>query len=145
MCRTVSSVLGSGLCAVQMLVRLFMTVLLLVEDVARMILQTVYNFISFMLQTISLLPLCCTFLVTTRLKCFACGGGGPCPLRSGGSDCLMSLLAIALLVYVFRATGVLDKIFYAFGYVKVKLAELPRAIMEMMPDEVPEVTTEVES
>lgn len=68
---------------------------------------------------ISLVPICVVFLLTARLKCFMCGGGGPCPVNRGGTcDCLMSLLAIIILFFIFRATGVLDKIFYNIGYAK---------------------------
>lgn len=98
-----------------------MTVLLMIENVIRMVLQTMYNFISFMLQMISLIPICCVFLVTARLKCFVCGGGGPCPVNRGGTcDCLMSFFAILIIFFIFRATGVLDKIFYSLGYAKAK-------------------------
>ncbi|KAI5635040.1 hypothetical protein NE865_12229 [Phthorimaea operculella] len=102
-----------------MVVRVVMTTLLMVENLTRMVLQTVFNFVSFMLQLVSLVPLCCVFLVSSRLKCFMCGGGGLCPLRRGGAcDCLMSLAAIVILFFIFRATGVLDKIFYSIGYAK---------------------------
>ncbi|XP_059052455.1 uncharacterized protein LOC131847029 [Achroia grisella] len=121
MCRTVHAVLQTGICGVQMLVRVFMTLILMIENVIRMVLQTIYNFISFMLQMISLLPICFVFLLTARLKCFMCGGGGPCPVNRGGTcDCLMSGLAIVIVFLIFRATGVLDKIFYSLGYAKAK-------------------------
>lgn len=119
MCRTVHAVLQTVICGIQMLVRVFMTVILMLENVIRMLLQTMYNFISFLLQMISLVPICVVFLLTARLKCFMCGGGGPCPVNRGGTcDCLMSLLAIIILFFIFRATGVLDKIFYSIGYAK---------------------------
>lgn len=48
-----------------------------------------------------------------------CGGGGPCPVARGGTcDCVMSALAIAVVILIFRATGVLDNIFYSLGYAK---------------------------
>lgn len=98
-----------------------MTVILMIENVIRMVLQTFYNFISFLLQMISLIPICIVFLLTARLKCFMCGGGGPCPVNRGGTcDCLMSFIAIVIIFFIFRATGVLDKIFYSLGYAKAK-------------------------
>ncbi|VVC89360.1 unnamed protein product [Leptidea sinapis] len=119
MCRTVHAVLQTAICGIQMLVRVFMTVILMIENLIRMILQTLYNFISFLLQMVSLIPICVVFLLTARLKCFMCGGGGPCPVNRGGTcDCIMSLLAIIILFFIFRATGVLDKIFYSIGYIK---------------------------
>lgn len=100
-----------------------MTVLLLFENVARMIMQTIYNLISFVLQMVSLLPICVVFILTSRLKCFMCGGGGPCLVHRGGAcDCFLSLLAVVILFFVFRATGVLDKIFYSIGYSKTTLS-----------------------
>lgn len=70
---------------------------------------------------ISLIPICVVFLLTARLKCFMCGGGGGCPVNRGGAcDCIMSALAIVILFFIFRATGVLDKIFYSLGYTKAR-------------------------
>lgn len=121
MCRTVHAIMSTAICGIQMLVRVFMTIILMIENVIRMVLQTSYNFISFLLQMISLIPICVIFLITARLKCFMCGGGGPCPVNRGGAcDCLMSALAIIILFFIFRATGVLDKIFYSIGYAKAR-------------------------
>ncbi|XP_053603105.1 uncharacterized protein LOC128671036 [Plodia interpunctella] len=129
MCRTVHALLQTIICGIQMLVRVFMTVILMIENVIRMLLQTLYNFISFLLQMISLIPICVVFLLTARLKCFMCGGGGPCPVNRGGTcDCLMSLLAFVILFFIFRATGVLDKIFYSLGYAKA-----PPYVYKFMP------------
>lgn len=131
MCRTAHAVLSTVICGIQMLVRVFMTVILMIENVIRMILQTLYNFISFVLQMISLIPICVVFLLTARLKCFMCGGGGPCPVggRGGTCDCIMSFMAIVIIFFIFRATGVLDKVFYALGYTK---SETP-AYMKFIP------------
>lgn len=119
MCRTVHAVLSTVICGIQMLVRVFMTLILMIENVIRMLLQTLYNFISFVLQMISLIPICLVFLLTSRLKCLFCGGGGGCPgNRGGAADCLMSFLAILIIFFIFRATGVLDKLFYTLGYTK---------------------------
>lgn len=97
-----------------------MTMVLMLENLIRMILQTIYNTVSFLLQLLSLLPICIIILVTARMKCFMCGGGGGCPNRggSGGCDCLMTFVAMALLLFIFRATGILDKIFFKLGYAK---------------------------
>lgn len=113
--------LSAVICMIQMFVRVLMTVFLMVENLIRMFLQTIYNTLSFVLQIISLLPICCVILLTARMKCFMCGGGGGCPTKStggGGCDCLMSLLALTILFFIFRATGVLDKIFFTLGYAK---------------------------
>ncbi|KAJ8732949.1 hypothetical protein PYW07_015548 [Mythimna separata] len=115
-----------------MLVRVFMTVILMIENVIRMLLQTLYNFISFLLQMISLIPICVVFLLTARLKCFMCGGGGPCPVgaRGGTCDCVMSFMAVIIIFFIFRATGVLDKVFYSLGYAK---AEPPLPQLKFVP------------
>ncbi|CAG9560670.1 unnamed protein product [Danaus chrysippus] len=121
MCRTIHAVLQTAICGIQMLVRVFMTIILMIENLIRMILQTMYNFISFILQMLSLIPICIVFLLTARLKCFMCGGGGPCPVNRGGAcDCIMSAMAILIMFFIFRATGILDKIFYSLGYSKAR-------------------------
>ncbi|KAJ8731811.1 hypothetical protein PYW08_014541 [Mythimna loreyi] len=131
MCRTAHAVLSTVICGIQMLVRVFMTVILMIENVIRMLLQTLYNFISFLLQMISLIPICVVFLLTARLKCFMCGGGGPCPVgaRGGTCDCVMSFMAVVIIFFIFRATGVLDKVFYSLGYAKAE----PPAFMKFVP------------
>lgn len=132
MCRTAHAVLSTVICGIQMLVRVFMTVILMIENVIRMLLQTLYNFISFVLQMISLIPICVVFLLTARLKCFMCGGGGPCPIgaRGGTCDCVMSFMAVVIIFFIFRATGVLDKVFYSLGYTKY---EPPAPFMKFVP------------
>lgn len=108
-----------------------MTVILMIENVIRMLLQTFYNFVSFLLQMISLIPICVVFLLTARLKCFMCGGGGPCPTgaRGGTCDCVMSFMAVIIIFFIFRATGVLDKVFYSLGYAKAE----PPTFMKFIP------------
>ncbi|XP_023939011.2 uncharacterized protein LOC112046559 [Bicyclus anynana] len=123
MCHSIYSLLQTLVCGLQMLSRVFMTTILMIENLLRLILQTLYNFVSFVLQLLSLIPICAVFLVAARLKCFVCGGGGACPVnnRGGGAcDCLMSAVAIIIMFFIFRATGVLDKIFYSLGYTKAK-------------------------
>lgn len=92
----------------------------MLENLIRMVLQTVYNFISFILQLLSLLPICIVILCTAKMKFFMCSKGGGCPRRNelGICDCLMSLVALTILFFIFRVTGVLDKIFKQLGYVK---------------------------
>lgn len=92
----------------------------MLENLIRMVLQTVYNFISFILQLLSLLPICIVILCTAKMKFFMCSKGGGCPPRNelGICNCLMCLVALTILFYIFRVTGVLDNIFKKLGYVK---------------------------
>ncbi|PZC79273.1 hypothetical protein B5X24_HaOG216539 [Helicoverpa armigera] len=123
MCRTIHAMLQTIICAIQMFVRIFMTIILMIENVIRMVLQTLYNFLSFLLQMVSLLPICCVFLLTSKLKCLICGGGGgACPGGKGGGicDCLLSAIAFAIIFFILRATGTLDKIFLKLGYKPIK-------------------------
>lgn len=126
MCRTVEKLFQSIMCLIQLLIRIVMTIFLMAENLLRMLLQTLYNMISFIVQMISLLPICCVFLITSRLKCFMCGGGGGCAVNRGGScDCFMTLLAVIILFFIFRATGILDKVFYRLGYAKTDVTRYP--------------------
>lgn len=121
MCRTIQSVLQAIVCSTQMVIRIFMTFMLMMENLIRMLMQTFYNFCSFSMQILSLAPICLVFILSSRLKCFMCGGGGPCPVNRGGTcDCIMSGVAVVIIFLIFRATGVLDKIFYSMGYAKAQ-------------------------
>lgn len=140
MCRTAQALIQTMICTVQMMVRVFMTIILMIENLVRMILQTLYNFVSFVMQIISLIPICVVFMVTARLKCFMCGGGGGCPVGRGGTcDCVMSALAFVIIFLIFRVTGVLDKIFYNLGYAKTNIVTIPTAnIYEPPPSNITE-------
>ncbi|KOB76544.1 Uncharacterized protein OBRU01_05566 [Operophtera brumata] len=122
MCRTLCSLVQSVICLVQMVVRIFMTVVLMIESLIRMILQTLYNFISFVLQLISLIPICIVFLLSSRLKCFLCSGGGGCGGCGGAGggggpcDCIIAIIAIYILYLIFKSTGTLDKLMAKLGY-----------------------------
>lgn len=122
MCRTLQALVQTVICFAQMLVRIIMTLLLMIENLIRMIFQTVYNFISFILQMLSLIPICCVFIITSRLRCLMCcgDGGGCCPAYRGRScDCLLSLIFLTIVYFIFKATGLLDKIVLYFGYTKL--------------------------
>ncbi|CAG9784884.1 unnamed protein product [Diatraea saccharalis] len=119
MCNLLYALAQTIVCAIQTVIRLFLTILIMTENLIRMILQNAYNLISFLLQLISLLPICIVFIVTSRLKCLLCSGG-LCPFGRANCDCLMSIVALAILFFVLRATGVLDKLLNNFGYDKTR-------------------------
>ncbi|KAI8429171.1 hypothetical protein MSG28_007710 [Choristoneura fumiferana] len=126
MCRTVQSFGQTIICLLQMIIRIMMTTLLMIENLIRLVLQTLYNLLSFVFQICSLIPICLVFLMTSKLKFLFCGGAGGCGggggcsgNRGGGScDCVMSFLAVVLIIWLFKTTGVLDKILKKLGYVK---------------------------
>lgn len=115
------------ICMLQLVIRIIMTIGLMTESLIRLVLQSIYNFLSFLFQLISLLPICCVFLVTSKIKCALFSGGGGCPAgaRGGSCDCILSVAAILILLLIFRATGVLDKIFHRLGYDKSFVVKYP--------------------
>ncbi|XP_026328877.1 uncharacterized protein LOC113236882 [Hyposmocoma kahamanoa] len=127
MCRTVLSLFQALICMLQLAIRIIMTIGLMTESLIRLVLQSIYNFLSFLFQLISLLPICCVFLVTSKIKCALFSGGGGCPAgaRGGSCDCILSVAAILILLLIFRATGVLDKIFHRLGYDKSFVVKHP--------------------
>lgn len=121
MCRTIVNIFQSIGCLMQLFVRIFMTIVLMAENLIRMILQSIYNLLSVLFQLLSLIPICCVFLVTSKIKCALCGGGGGCAgARGGNCDYFMSIVALVILFFIFRATGVIDKVFYKLGYSKTE-------------------------
>lgn len=121
MCRTAQALLQTLICFAQMLVRILMTIMLMVENLIRLVLTTIYNFLSFLLQIISLLPICCVFILTSKLKFLVCGSSGSCtPNRGGPCQCIMTVIAVIIIIYVLKETGYVDRVLLYFGYKKVK-------------------------
>ncbi|XP_013135713.1 PREDICTED: uncharacterized protein LOC106101131 [Papilio polytes] len=122
MCRTVQSLIQTVICALQMITRIFMTVLLMIENMIRMLLQSIYNFISTILQIISLIPICCIFMLTAKMRCLLCGGGGGgCGGGGGGGfvGCFLSALFFIFLFKALRSYGLADKFMARLGYSRV--------------------------
>ncbi|XP_014364904.2 uncharacterized protein LOC106716003 [Papilio machaon] len=119
MCRTIQSLIQTIICALQMITRIFMTVLLMIENMIRMLLQSIYNFISTILQVISLIPICCIFMLTAKMRCLLCGGGGGgCGGGGGGGfvGCFLSVLFFIFLFKALRHYGLADKFLARMGY-----------------------------
>lgn len=125
MCRTAEALVQTCVCGAQMIVRIVMIVLMMVENLLKLFLQSFYNICSIVLQIISILPVCLVFVLTSKLKCLICGGGGGgggcnAAQRTAGSDCVMTLLVLIILYYVMKANGMLDNLFTNLGYSKTK-------------------------
>lgn len=85
----------------------------MLENLLRMILSSVYNALSLMLQLISILPICCVFLLTSKLKCLFCKGS-----QRGSGDCALTFITLAVVFIILKLTGALDSIALAFGYTR---------------------------
>ncbi|XP_013135677.1 PREDICTED: uncharacterized protein LOC106101106 [Papilio polytes] len=120
MCRTIQSLIQTFICAIQMVTRIFMTVLLMIENMIRMLLQSIYNFISTILQIVSLIPICCVFMLTAKMRCLLCGGGGGgCGGGGGGfASCFVSAIFLIFLFKALRSYGLADKLLLRLGYTR---------------------------
>ncbi|KAI8429505.1 hypothetical protein MSG28_000140 [Choristoneura fumiferana] len=121
MCQTIKTCLQSIVCILQMLVRIFMTIVLMVENLLRLVMQTIYNLLSFITQAISIIPICCVMIMTSKLRTVICGAGAGKGGAGGVSknktcDCVISTLIILVIFFIFRETGVLEKILFKLGY-----------------------------
>ncbi|XP_013177783.1 PREDICTED: uncharacterized protein LOC106125220 [Papilio xuthus] len=122
MCRTIQSLIQTVICALQMITRIFMTVLLMIENMIRMLLQSIYNFISTILQIISLIPICCIFMLTAKMRCLLCGGGGGGCGGGGGGGFVGCFLSVIFFIFLFKALrhyGLADKFMARLGYSRV--------------------------
>lgn len=122
MCRTIQSCLQTFVCMFQMLIRILMTTVLMFENLLRLFMQTVYNMLSFIAQLLSLIPICCVFVLTSKMKGMICGtksAGG----QSGGGmcDCVLSTLMLVVVFHIFKEMGVLDIIMVKIGYIPAKV------------------------
>ncbi|KAF9812857.1 hypothetical protein SFRURICE_002476 [Spodoptera frugiperda] len=90
-----NAMIQSLICACQMLVRVFMVSIMMLENLLKLILNSFYNFVSIILQMISLLPICFVFVVTAKVKSMVCGGGGGGgTAQSAGCDAVMAIISI---------------------------------------------------
>lgn len=120
MCQTILMFLHTIVCAFQMIVRMILTVLLMVENLIRMFLQSIYNFFSFFFQMLSLIPICCIFIITARCKSLICGCGGGCGSNNGaGCNCIIGILGMIFFYVLFDSLGMIDDIMKALGYTRV--------------------------
>lgn len=94
-------------------------ILCLIEDAFVMMCQNIFNSISFCCQICSLLPVCCVFIITSKLRCFLNGSAGTSYLSNeiGFSCIVMTILTLIVLLYYLSATESLDKIFEKVGYI----------------------------
>ncbi|PZC79274.1 hypothetical protein B5X24_HaOG216540 [Helicoverpa armigera] len=119
MCRTLGALLQTCICGAQMIVRIFMILLMMIENILKLLLTTLYNFLSIILQIVSMLPVCLVFLLTSKLKCLFCGGCG-CPGAGGGAigNCIATAITLVAAYFILKNTGMLDLIFIYLGYTK---------------------------
>ncbi|KAG7299933.1 hypothetical protein JYU34_016960 [Plutella xylostella] len=101
MCQFLEECCSLMTCTCLMLARTFMTMIVMMEHIMRMIIQMFYNFVTFLLQLCSLLPLCCIFLLTSGFKCFVCGSGGACPSPRAGCACSLATILILYLIWAY--------------------------------------------
>lgn len=80
--------------------------------------QTIYNLLSFVTQTLSIIPICCVMVLTSKLRFLMCsGGGGGGATKNGTCDCVASTVMLVVVFYIFKEVGILDKMLLKIGYV----------------------------
>ncbi|KAJ8731810.1 hypothetical protein PYW08_014540 [Mythimna loreyi] len=125
MCRTCHAFLQTLICTCQMLIRIFMVFLMMIENLIRLCLNAVYNFFSLILQLISILPVCLVFILTSKLKCLMCSNScGTCPVqRNGSCDCIMSIITLIIIYYFIKSYGYDDKILAKLGLKRIQTSK----------------------
>lgn len=107
------------ICLLESIVQIFVTILLMLDSMVRMLLYNVYNILSVFCQLFSVVPLCIIFILTSKLKCLLCnrsnicnaGAQAQCPL-------LTSFVMLVCLYFLLNAFNALDSVFNFLGYVK---------------------------
>lgn len=104
-------------CTLKAIARMFMTTVLATEAIFRKIIESVYNFISFVLQLVTFIPMMLFFCVAMKVRglCTSCRFQKPL-LSFIFCECLMSALFIALLIFTLSLSGHLDTILMYFRY-----------------------------
>lgn len=107
------------ICILQGIYRIATILVLMVDNIIRMVMFNIYNIISAFCQICSVLPLCMVFIITSNLKCILCNRSNIC-CTGTQAQCpiLASLVTLTVLYFVFYAFNGLDPIFKILGYVK---------------------------
>lgn len=95
-----------------------MTIFAMFELLIKTVLQIIFNSLLMILQLLSVIPVCCAFIITSKLKCLVCRRGPACSIIRGGfSELILSLILFSIIILILRLTGVLDTLLKPLGYV----------------------------
>ncbi|KAG7299934.1 hypothetical protein JYU34_016961 [Plutella xylostella] len=86
-------------CIAFIVARTLMTIIVMTEHLLRLITQFFYNIITCALQTISILPLCLAFLITSGIRCAVCSNTA---CMTQYATCFVSFFTIGFLYFVYE-------------------------------------------
>ena len=100
-------------CTLQTASRIIITILLATEDLIRMIIQTIHNYVSMCLQCIAILPMCMAFCCVNKC-CHSHIFDTGCYPRGHNCGCTLALLVVVIIIivvlfFVFSFEDVLEK------------------------------------
>lgn len=104
--------------AVNMVPQMILSLLCLIENVFMIIIQNIFNAINFCCQICSLIPVCCVFIITSKLRCFLSGNSS---WKSGseiGFSCfIMTILTMIVVFYLLDTNDYIDVMIDRIGYI----------------------------
>lgn len=100
--------------------RTFLSIIVNIENIIRLILQSIFNFLSSIFQAISLLPMCVVFILTSNVKGCFCGGGLNGCCRWCGST--FTVFLVITIMYLLYNGGYIESILAKMGYTKLPVS-----------------------
>lgn len=102
-----------------MISEIILRILFFIENALVMMLQNIFNSINFCCQICSIIPVCCVFIITSKLRCFLSSNSGACSTGHdiGLSCVVMTILTLIVVLYILNATDYLDMMIDRFGYI----------------------------
>lgn len=101
-------------CAI-VIFRTLLTIITITENLIKLILQSLYTFISTIFQAISLLPMCLVFILTSNLRGICFGGG----LFGSRSNPFLTIVLIVIILYLLLNGSFLESLLKKMGYTKM--------------------------
>lgn len=99
-----------------MITRIFMTLLLAIEDIIRLLIQSVHYYVSTIVHAFSLIPVCLVFCCTKKCVCSnLCSSTGIHCNDASGCSCMLLIFFLVVIVLILYYTNWIQEILKCIG------------------------------
>ncbi|KAJ8731812.1 hypothetical protein PYW08_014542 [Mythimna loreyi] len=118
MCYYLPALVMPIFCTIQTILRLLTTVALAIEDILRLTIQAIHSWITTILHTVGIIPLCCVYCFTQKCLCSqicSTSCSPACyPMRSN-CGCILFLTMTLVFIFVYLFTDWWEDVFATLG------------------------------